>query len=85
MRRIMCIIFMVMMLITGCAMPSTDKEPKIENLSMFMCVEENTDWRIIVDRKTKVMYAVSCGTYNQGNFTLLVDEEGKPLIYKEGE
>lgn len=84
MRRIICIIFAVMMLIVGCSTPSTNKdEPEPENLSMFMCVEKNMSWNILVDRKTKVMYAVSAGVYNQGIFTLLVDEEGKPLIYEE--
>lgn len=85
MRRIICVIFAVMMLIVGCSStPSTNKdEPKAENVSMFMCVEENGSWRILVDRKTGVMYAVSDGSYNRGNFTLLVDEEGKPLIYKK--
>ena len=28
------------------------------------------------------MYAVSLGYYNCGTFTLLVDADGKPLIYK---
>ena len=87
MRRMACIIFVVMMLIVGCSSaPSTNKdEPKAENVSMFMCVEKNGTWQILVDRKTRVMYAVSDGDYNRGIFTLLVDEEGKPLIYKEKE
>lgn len=37
---------------------------------------------IYADRETGVMYAVSRGTYNQGNFTVLVDADGKPLLWK---
>jgi hypothetical protein len=33
-------------------------------------------------KDTHVMYVVSLCTYNAGNFTLLVDADGKPLIYK---
>lgn len=37
--------------------------------------------RLYTIKKTKVMYAVSGGYYNQGNFTLLVDENGNPRIW----
>ena len=36
-----------------------------------------------VTEMAKVMYAVSDGTYNHGNFTLLVDANGNPLLYGE--
>lgn len=75
------ILLMVMLLATGCSTEKgTEKEPV--NVSMFMTVESLGDWRIVADRKTGVMYAVSLGGYNRGTFTLLVDAEGKPLIYE---
>ena len=39
----------------------------------------------MADKETGVMYAVSCGVYNNGTFTLLVDADGNPLIYKGGQ
>lgn len=37
----------------------------------------------MADKETGVMYAVSNGGYNSGTFTLLVDENGKPLIWED--
>ena len=57
------------------------EEPTEQPTSMFVIVEESLSWRIVYHKDTKVMYAVSDGSYNYGNFTLLVDADGKPLIY----
>ena len=43
----------------------------------------NDDFRIYYDKKTKVMYLVS-DIYKGGGITVLVDKDGKPLLY-EGE
>jgi hypothetical protein len=37
------------------------------------------DGDIVYDKETKVMYVVS----RTGTFTVMVDENGKPLLYKE--
>lgn len=37
------------------------------------------DRDIVYDKETKVMYVVS----RTGTFTVMVDENGKPLLYKE--
>lgn len=60
------------------------REEVDSNVSMFVEVERSYNWQIVYHRDTKVMYAVSCGDYNRGNFTLLVDEDGSPMVY-EGE
>lgn len=76
---------LTILLATGCGKVEnkTDQEPV--NVSRFKCVECNHIWEIVADRETGVMYAVSRGGYNQGTFTVLVDADGKPLIYDEGE
>ncbi len=82
---IMILILISMVTLSGC-MPtkvSHDKEPVY--VSRFQVIEDTYDWRIVADRETKVMYAVSNGVYNRGAFTLLVDAEGKPLLWKDGE
>lgn len=49
--------------------------------SMFVVVENTPTWIVVYHKETKVMYAVSDNSYNYGNFTLLVDADGKPLLY----
>lgn len=46
-------------------------------------VEETSAYCIVYDKYTKVMYAVSNGGYNCGDFTLLVNADGTPLLYDE--
>lgn len=62
--------------IMECVEPTSDT-------SMFVLIEETQLWSVVYHRETKVMYVVSCGGYNSGNFTLLVDRFGKPMMYNE--
>lgn len=50
--------------------------------SMFVVVEVTGSWKVVYHKETKVMYAVSNCRYNYGNFTLMVDENGKPLLWQ---
>lgn len=78
-----CMIIMLLLAV-GCA--KVEKvNPEPINQSRFMEVERTSFWRIVADRETGVMYAVSFGGYNRGTFTLLVDANGNPLIYKGGQ
>ena len=52
--------------------------------SMFIKLEETYEWRVVYHKDTKVMYAVSIGQYNNGNFTLLVNADGTPMGYEGG-
>lgn len=72
----------VSMLVTSC--DYTDVETKnTESVSMFVCVETTNSWKIVYHRETKVMYAVSDYTRNSGNFTLLVNPDGSPMLWEE--
>ena len=53
-----------------------------DDTSRFVLVERTDVWNVVYDRSTMVMYAVSCGIYNQGTFTLLVDANGNPLLWE---
>ena len=48
----------------------------------FFTVSNESSFRVVYDKDTMVMYAVSEGKYNSGNLTLLVDKDGKPLLYQ---
>ena len=82
MKRKIAIALMALML-TGCA--KTERVEEVNDVSRFVTVEQTMQWRIVYDKETGVMYAVSIATYNTGNFTLLVDAEGNPLIYEGAE
>ena len=69
------------MIFAGCSGEKAEAYGK----SRFMKIESNFNWLIYADRETGVMYAVSTGVYNSGNFTLLVDANGDPLIYEGDE
>lgn len=49
----------------------------------FILAHNENEFKIYYDKKTKVMYLVK-SVYKGGGITLLVDAEGKPLLY-EGE
>lgn len=67
------------MMLSSCQKVGTAKAE--EDTSMFIKVETTTDWDVVYHKDTKVMYVVSDGGYNEGTFTLLVDADGKPMIY----
>lgn len=71
--------------LSGCAFNSNPTESKVveEAPSMFVVVESSVLWYVVYHRDTKVMYTVSRGSYNLGNFTLLVNPDGTPMLYEE--
>ena len=82
-RLIMIVLVAVMMLsLSACATKRTRETVKGET-SRMVYVEETGAYCIVYDKYTKVMYAVSNSGYNYGNFTLLVDANGNPLLYNE--
>ncbi len=78
-KRVIAILIAVIML-TGCS-KVTEAEKERPDESRFAIVEVTGMWIIVADREEGVMYTVSHGTYNGGTFTLLVDKDGKPLIW----
>lgn len=79
--------FMLFISLTGCDNAKVEEvsETAPSKSSMFVRVEQVDGWRIVYHKETKVMYAVSDGYTNRGTFTLLVDKNGKPMLYKEEE
>lgn len=69
--------------LTACAKVEKENDNKQNETSMFVEVEETGDWRVVYHKDTKVMYVVSCGGYNRGDFTLLVNADGTPMLWSE--
>jgi len=83
MKRVIITTIMTMLLVAGCAkVEKAHEEEKKVDVSRFVQVESAPTWQVVADRDTGVMYAVSAGMYNLGTFTLLVDADGKPLLWK---
>ena len=75
----------VLMIVAFCACASNYAESEVveDKPSMFVKVEEAPNWNVYYHRDTKVMYAVSTGSYNHGTFTLLVNPDGSPMLWEE--
>lgn len=74
-------------LFAGCggSSVSTSSTYNEDNPSMFITVEYvSENWRVVYHKDTKVMYAVSAGSYNRGTFTAMLNPDGTPMIW-EGE
>lgn len=87
MKRIILICIACMFLLCGC-FETTEIEQaneKQENISMFEEIEEAMTWKVVYHKETKVMYSVSNGSRNRGTFTMLVNADGTPMLYKGGD
>ena len=69
----------VVLFFVGC--DDTNNSVKASD-DVFVMVSKNFSYAVVYDRETKVMYAISDGIYNQGNFTMLVNADGTPKLYK---
>ena len=86
MRKIIsiCVILCVLCVLCACESCSEVQEENTNGMSMFVKVESTHPWDVVYHKDTKVMYAVSRGSYNQGTFTLLVNEDGTPMLWEGG-
>ena len=73
-------VLLMVLFMTSC----NDDIGKPSTVDRFEVVDRTYVYYIVYDKETLVMYAISAGSYNQGNITVLVDADGKPLLYKGG-
>ena len=82
MKKLIVMLMLAVMLV-GCGLSSeSELDGDKSNVGRFVTVEKRVYYYIAVDRETKVMYTVSDGMYNRGTFTVMVDENGKPLTWE---
>lgn len=89
MKKIFAVLATLILSVTlaGCGTNRAERSESAQDediASRFVIIEESGIWNVVADQETKVMYAVSRGSYNHGNFTVLVNSDGTPLLY-EGE
>ena len=83
-KFIILLVALLCVTLSSCSIKDVEKVNADANTSMFVQVEMAGTWAVVYHKDTKVMYAVSYGSYNYGTFTLLVDRDGKPLTWKGG-
>lgn len=87
MKRFIAGIVACIVILSGCSIATVEDESqhndKDTTSSMFVIVERASIWLVVYNKDTKVMYAVSRSSYNNGNFTLLVNPDGTPMIWEE--
>lgn len=83
-KRYLMIALLSCLILAGCGSAAkTEEAAEPANMTRFERIDGVRGlYDIYADRETGVMYAVSRGMYNQGNFTVLVDADGKPLMWK---
>lgn len=77
---ILCLVFLCLVL-SGCDISKVKNEQR-NDVSMFVNIEKSVIWSVYYHKDTKVMYVCSGGGYNSGNMTVMLDEDGKPLLWK---
>lgn len=80
---IILIIVISLFILTGCTSEATETTTKYR----FKEIIDDGAYEVVCDTETKVLYLQSCrgsGYQGYGGLTVLVDAEGKPLLY-EGE
>ena len=78
MKKLIVMLMLAVILISfGCS-----TEANASNGNRFEFIQCDPYCDVIVDTETGVEYAFSTGAYNYGSMTVLVDETGKPLIWK---
>lgn len=83
MKKVMLTIVLVFLavILFGCAKTTTETKP--EHVSRFVQVESTSVYSVVYNKETKVMYAVSYYGSGSGVFTLLVNADGTPQLWKE--
>ena len=79
---LLIVILILSLMLTGCYATQVKEQETNKPESMFVMIEATYGWRIVYDKETKVMYAVSYVSNGTGKFTLLVNSDGTPKLWK---
>jgi predicted small secreted protein len=83
MKRFLIVLLIVLVVtLTGCATGRVDTKAGEDDNLMFFIASREKSGCVIVDKTTRVMYWLSCGSYNYGTLTMLVNADGTPRIWE---
>ena len=78
------VLFGVLVFLFNIAIVGFDSEVEAAVEGRFVTLSYEGYYSIVYDKETMVQYAISNGNFNRGTFVMLVDKDGKPLIYEGG-
>ena len=84
-NKALIMIMLLTIILSGCGERTIQDEVKKERDSYstyLVRISHESGGDIVYDSRTGVQYWRSVGTYNYGTLTVLLDADGKPLIYK---
>ena len=84
-NKALIMIMLLTTILSSCSQRTIQNEAKKEQDSYntyFIRISEEYSGDIVYDSRTGVQYWRSNGAYNYGTLTVLIDADGKPLIYK---
>lgn len=81
-KLMISILIVISIIVLGFIFKNISTTAVQSNNDRFVKIDDGYCFKIVYDTKTNVEYAISTGSYNRGTFTLLVNAEGKPLLYK---
>ena len=84
-NKALIMIMLLTIILSGCGERTIQNEAKKVKDSYdtyFIRISTEYCGDIVYDSRTGVQYWRSSGAYNAGNLTVLIDADGKPLIYK---
>ena len=81
-KKIMLLIITLCFILTGCGEVIVAEELS-KPRTYFKIISSEYDGDVIYDSRTKVQYWRSNSHYSSGSLTMLVDADGKPLLYEE--
>ena len=79
-KALAAVSLITVLMLSGC--DTVENEGGKDGESMFVKVEQTDAWCVVYNKYTRVMYAVSAGTYNRGSFVLLVNDDGTPMLWE---
>ena len=84
-KKIILAALLAVMMFTLCACSMEPVRDGESENGLFMVYQKYMSGNIIVDTQTNVMYWMSTGTHNFGTLTMLVEKDGSPKIYRDGD
>lgn len=82
-KIIISLLIVIGIILTGWLLKDVTISNNYAENERFIKINDEGCFDIVYDVETKVEYALSHGQYNRGSITLLVDKDGKPLLYGE--
>lgn len=78
MKKLIVVIAIIAVMLSGCGGPIDAETYECKSPS-FVKVESTLEYEIVYHRDTKVMYVTSY----RGGYTVMVDENGTPLLWED--